>query len=223
MLELKNIYKKYESKVVLDDVSLSMKKGEVAILLGRSGVGKSTLLRVLNGLDHFDSGEIFLKGKIGMVFQDFNLFRHLRVEENLTLPLILTLRKNKKEAKKIAQKLLESFNLLDLAKSFPSELSGGQKQRLAIARAVAMNPALLCLDEPTSALDPQTTHEVLEYIKLLSSQGYMILMTTHDMSILGKIDCTIYLMENGKIKEKVKSAEFFSNKDRYPSIVSHLR
>lgn len=222
MFEIKDLSKTYASKRILDRVNLSMKPGDVSVLLGRSGVGKSTLLRTLTGLEPFDEGEILMQGNVGMVFQDFHLFNHLTVEQNLVLPLMKVLHKKRKEAKDAAEDLLLKFRLAELASFYPSQLSGGQKQRVAIARAMAVSPALLCMDEPTSALDPKSTAEVLGCIKELSSQGYMILLSTHDLSILDQLDCTVHLMDQGRIQESASSHLFFQKRSDYPLLEAYL-
>ncbi len=230
MLRIKNITKKFGNKKIIDDVSLNINKSEVAILLGPSGVGKSTLLRLLNNLDQLDSGSIELDGKpldsktinkehlVGMVFQHFNLFNHLTVEENIRLALEKVLKKTKKEAQQIAHDLLEQYGLAEKANKYPSQLSGGQKQRLALARSIALKPKILCMDEPTSALDPLLTTHVAHIITKLAQQGYTILIATHDTALLDKIKCTIYLMDKGTIIESATSDEFNKNKSLYPKI-----
>ena len=230
MLTIKHLTKKFGNKKILDDVSLNVGKGEIAVLLGSSGVGKSTLLRILNSLETFDSGSIELDGKplnpktinkkhlVGMVFQHFNLFNHLTVEENITLALTKVLGKTQKEAQKIAHTLLEQYGLGDKANKYASQLSGGQKQRLAIARSIALKPQILCLDEPTSALDPLLTTYIANTITQLAKQEYTILIATHDTDLLDKLNCTIYLMGKGKIVESATSTEFNQNKSKYPKL-----
>jgi len=230
MLKIENVSKKFNEKVVLDNFSLLVDKGEVAVLLGPSGVGKSTILRVLNNLETIDSGNIFYNNKeidiksinknhlIGMVFQLFNLFEHLTVEQNITLALEKVMNKSKKNARKIALELLTHYGLADKKEKFISQLSGGQKQRLAIARALAIKPQILCMDEPTSSLDPLLTTHVANNIQELADEGYLILVATHDTDLLEKLNCTIYLMDKGKIIESATSIEFFKNKETYPLI-----
>lgn len=230
MLSIKNLSKKFHGKKILDDVSLQVKRGEIAVLLGSSGVGKSTLLRILNNLESLDSGQLFLDDKsldaqtiikkhlVGMVFQQFNLFDHLTVEENITLALENVLGKSKAEAHRIAHELLKHFGLEDKAHNYIAQLSGGQKQRLALARALALKPQIICLDEPTSALDPLLTTYVANNIQQLAHEGYMVLVASHDISLLNKLDCTIYLMDAGKIVETAKSIDFRKNPNHYPRI-----
>ncbi len=230
MLLIKNLIKKFGDKKILDDVSLQVQHGEIAVLLGASGVGKSTLLRIMNNLETIDQGTIMLDGKpldlttvnkthvVGMVFQHFNLFEHLTVEQNITLALEKGAGTSSAEAKKIAHALLKRYGLESQAQAYISQLSGGQKQRLAIARALALEPKILCLDEPTSALDPLLTSYVASNIKALAEQGIIVLVATHDTTLLEKLPCTIYLMQNGKIIETAKSQEFYANKEKFPAI-----
>ncbi len=230
MLAIKNITKSYHGKKILDNVSLSVDKGKIAILLGPSGVGKSTLLRILNNLETVDSGSVTLNGKpldlkkinqehiCGMVFQGFNLFEHLTVEQNITLALQKVLGKTAQEAQNIAHTLLKQYGLLEKVDAYPSQLSGGQKQRLAIARSVAMKPKIICFDEPTSALDPLLTTHVANTIQELAHEGYIVVIASHDTALLDKLDCDIYLMAHGAIAETAPSKDFFKNKSTYPQL-----
>ncbi len=230
MLVIKHLSKIFNTKKVLDDINLTVDKGEIALFLGASGVGKSTLLRVLNNLETLDHGTIELNGqqldlkqaaqqhRVGMVFQQFNLFDHLTVEENITLALEKVAGKSKKEARSIAHNLLKKYGLEDKAHLYPNSLSGGQKQRLALARSLALKPEIMCLDEPTSALDPLLTNYVAQNIKQLAQGGYIVLVATHDISILNLLDCTIYLMKDGRIVETAHSKEFIRNKEHFPQI-----
>lgn len=234
MLELKNLSKKFHQKVVLDDLSLSVGKGQIATLLGSSGVGKSTLLRVLNNLETLDAGQILLDGKqldlnqvnkihkIGMVFQQFNLFEHLTVIQNITLALEQVEGQSKAEAQKVAMNLLQKYGLQDKAHVQISQLSGGQKQRLAIARTLALKPTIICFDEPTSALDPLLTSYVAESIKELAQQGYTILVATHDTSLLEKLVGTVYLMDSGKIVESADITKFLAQRSDYPKLLDFV-
>ncbi len=228
MLSIENLTKKFGRKKVLDAVSLSVPKGGIAVLLGPSGVGKSTLLRVLNNLESIDEGIINLDGApldlnavtqehlCGIVFQQFNLFEHLTVLENITLALEKTLGKSKKEAHRIALDLLEHYDLADKKDAYPSQLSGGQKQRLALARTIALRPKIICFDEPTSALDPLLTTHVARTIQELADEGYIILIATHDTALLDKLRCSIYLMDDGKIVESSSSKELSEKPQRFP-------
>ena len=234
MLDIKNVSKSFGNKIILDHVSLQIDKGEIAVLLGASGVGKSTLLRVLNHLEIPDSGSFYLNAKpldlstvnqthtIGFVFQNFNLFDHLTVEENITLALEKVSGKSKNEAQAIAKKLLEHYGLADKAHVYPADLSGGQKQRLALARTLALKPQVICLDEPTSALDPLLTAYVATIIQDLAKEGYIVLVATHDTSLLERLHCTIYLMKDGKIVETASTSELAKHPTSYPQIKNFI-
>ncbi len=235
MLDIKNVSKKFGAKTILDHVFLQVAKGEIAVLLGASGVGKSTLLRILNHLETSDSGSFFLNGKpldlntvnqthtVGFVFQNFNLFDHLTVKENITLALEKALGKSKKEADAIAKQLLDHYGLSDKATAYPADLSGGQKQRLALARTLALKPQVICLDEPTSALDPMLTAYVANIIQELAKEGYIVLVATHDTTLLERLQCSIYLMKDGKIIQSASSAELARNPSAYPLISNFLQ
>ncbi len=230
MLKINDITKTFGSKKVLDGISLQVNTGEVAVLLGSSGVGKSTLLRVLNNLETAERGTIHFndmtldiptlhqKHLVGMVFQQFNLFEHLTVERNITLGLEKVLGKTAAQAHEIATQLLTHYGLADKANAPISSLSGGQKQRLAIARTVAMRPAIICMDEPTSALDPLLTTHVANTIQGLAHEGYIVLVATHDTGLLDKLECTIYLMKDGKIIESAHNSAFKKQPEKYPEI-----
>lgn len=230
MLKIKNLSKSFNNKKVLDNISFDVKNGEIAVFLGQSGVGKSTLLRILNNLESYEDGEIILNNKpldlkkaneehlIGMVFQQFNLFEHMTVERNITFVLEKSAKKNCHDAKLIAQDLLKKFGLLDKANLPVTELSGGQKQRLAIARTLSLKPQVVCLDEPTSALDPMLTGFVANNIEELRNQNYTVLVTTHDIALIERLECTIYLMDSGKIVESTLSQEYFAHPEQYPLI-----
>ncbi len=230
MLELQNIRKSFKNKTVVNDVSVVVPQGSVAIFLGQSGVGKSTILRMLSGLDHADAGQIKINGKlfdhkaqhachmVGMVFQHFNLFSHKTVKQNITLALEKVLHKNTQEADEIAYKLLKQFGLESYANASVDALSGGQKQRLALARALAMKPYIICMDEPTSALDPMLTAYVADLISDLAKQGYIVVVATHDTVLIEKIDCMIYLMQDGKIVQSARSIDYKAHPEQYPRL-----
>ena len=224
MLVIKDLSKQFHGKKIVDNISFTVDKGGIAMLIGPSGVGKSTLLRILNNLETIDGGSITLDDKpldskehiSGMVFQGFNLFEHLTVEQNITIALEKVMGLSTKEAKRVARTLLKRYGLLEKADAYPSQLSGGQKQRLAIARTIAMKPKIICFDEPTSALDPMLTSHVAKNIQELANEGYIVLIASHDTALLDKLDCTIYLMDEGKIAQQATSREFFKNKANYP-------
>ncbi|MFC1845491.1 amino acid ABC transporter ATP-binding protein [Candidatus Dependentiae bacterium] len=235
MLRLENVTKTFSGKKILDNVSLRVERGEIAVLLGKSGVGKSTLLRVLNNLETMETGSVYLDNKkldtatinrghkIGMVFQQFNLFAHMTVEKNITFVLEKVLKKSATKARDIAKELLEHYGLSERAKVLVSSLSGGQKQRLAIARTVALKPQIICMDEPTSALDPLLTTHVATTIQKLADEGYMLLLASHDTALLEKLTCTIYLMDGGHIIESATSTDFFKNRSTYPLIDTFVK
>jgi ABC-type polar amino acid transport system ATPase subunit len=230
MLTLHNVSKAFKDKVVLKDITLQVPKGQIALLLGSSGTGKSTLLRILNKLEVPTTGTIFLDNKplssfqqIGMVFQHFNLFQHITVEHNITLALEKVLGWRPEKAQAHAQALLMKYKLEALADYPISTLSGGQKQRLAIARAVALSPQVLCMDEPTSALDPSLTSQVITHIQQLASEGFIVLVATHDRELIASLDCTIYLMDQGHIIESAHSKEFQADPTRFKHLYTYIQ
>ena len=187
MLEVKNLYKDFNNRPILKDISFTLKDGEIMTIVGPSGAGKTTLLRIIAGLETKDSGEILIdgqaydSGKVGVVFQDYNLFPNLNVLQNITLAPTMVLKESKEEANKKAYELLNRLQMNGREKQYPYELSGGQKQRVAIARALAMKPRILCYDEPTSALDPNLRKEVERMILGLKKSGLTQLIITHDL------------------------------------------
>lgn len=187
MLEVKNLYKEFNNRPILKDISFTLKDGEIMTIVGPSGAGKTTLLRIIAGLETKDSGEILINGqaydsgKVGVVFQDYNLFPNLNVLQNITLAPTMALKESKEEANKKAYELLNRLQMNGREKQYPYELSGGQKQRIAIARALAMKPRILCYDEPTSALDPNLRKEVERMILGLKKSGLTQLIITHDL------------------------------------------
>ena len=210
----------------LDGVSAEIKKGEVVVVIGPSGSGKSTFLRSLNLLESATSGSVFFEGvditdskvdinfhrrKMGMVFQQFNLFPHMNVLRNLTLAPMKLLKKSKEEAEKKAMELLERVGLADRAMAYPSQLSGGQKQRVAIVRALCMDPDVMLFDEPTSALDPEMVGEVLDVMKKLATDGMTMVVVTHEMGFARDVADRILFMCDGKIMEEGTPEEFFAN------------
>lgn len=187
MLEVKNLYKEFNNRPILKDISFTLKDGEIMTIVGPSGAGKTTLLRIIAGLETKDSGEILIdgqaydSGKVGVVFQDYNLFPNLNVLQNITLAPTMVLKESKEEANKKAYELLNRLQMNGREKQYPYELSGGQKQRVAIARALAMKPRILCYDEPTLALDPNLRKEVEKMILGLKKSGLTQLIITHDL------------------------------------------
>lgn len=188
MLEVKNLCKEFNNRPILKDISFTLKDGEIMTIVGPSGAGKTTLLRIIAGLETKDSGEILIDGKlydpgkVGVVFQDFNLFPNLNVLQNVTLAPTMVLKESKEEADQNAKKLLDQLQMTGREKQYPYQLSGGQKQRVAIARALAMKPRILCYDEPTSALDPNLRKEVEKMILDLKKSGLTQLIITHDLT-----------------------------------------
>ncbi len=220
--------KKYYGKDIhaLDGVSAEIKKGEVVVIIGPSGSGKSTYLRSLNLLESATGGSVYFEGvditdpkvninlhrrKMGMVFQQFNLFPHMTVMKNLTLAPIKLLKKSKEEAEKKALELLERVGLADRAGAYPAQLSGGQKQRVAICRALCMDPDVMLFDEPTSALDPEMVGEVLDVMKNLAKEGMTMVVVTHEMGFAKDVADRILFMCDGKIMEEGTPEEFFTN------------
>ncbi len=230
MIEVIDITKKFDDFTVLENVSLDIKKGEIVSIIGPSGSGKSTLLRCLNRLEEIQSGTIKIEGepvdknncrKLGMVFQNFNLFPHKTVIENIIEAPVIVKKEKKEEAKKLARKLLEDVGLSDREDSYPSQLSGGQKQRVAIARALAMNPDIMLFDEPTSALDPELVGEVLGVIKKLAKEHMTMVIVTHEMAFAKEISDRVVFMDKGKIVEQGSPEAVFENPE-HPRIKSFL-
>lgn len=226
MLYINNLYKCFGETQVLKGIDEHIKKGEVLVLIGPSGSGKSTFLRCLNLLEKPTSGEITFEGKsitnkecdinkirekMGMVFQQFNLFPHKTVLENITMAPIKVKKISKEKAIEKAMELLAKVGLSDKANSYPSSLSGGQKQRIAIARALAMEPDVILFDEPTSALDPEMVGEVLNVMKQLAKDGMTMVVVTHEMGFAKEVGSRIIFMDNGKIIEKGAPNEIFFN------------
>ncbi len=226
MIELKNVHKKFGKLEVLKGVNLTVKEGEVIAIIGPSGSGKSTLLRSINHLETIDDGEILIDGKrmggstkqikearlnLGMVFQQFNLFPHLTVHDNIALAPKLNHRYNKEELEKVIDELLSKVGLLEKKNSYPPQLSGGQQQRIAIARALAMKPKYMLFDEPTSALDPELIGEVLRVIRQLADDGMTMIIVTHEMSFAREIADRVIMIDGGVIIEEGSPERIFSN------------
>ena len=226
MIKVENLKKQYGDNVVLKDISLYVEKGEAISVIGPSGSGKSTFLRCINGLEELSGGHICVdefaladknlnidkfREKVGMVFQNFNLFPHLTVLQNITLAPVTLKKVTKLEAIKLGKELLEKVGLLDKADVYPSSLSGGQKQRVAIARALAMKPEALLFDEPTSALDPEMVGEVLKVMKDLAKEGMTMIVVTHEMGFAREVCDRVIFMADGEIVEQGKPEEVFLN------------
>ena len=225
LLEVKHLHKEFGSSVILRDLNLEVRRGEVVVIIGPSGCGKSTLLCCLNGLEGIQSGEILLDGtpmdagnisamwqKIGMVFQSYDLFPHLSVMDNILLAPMKVQKRKRAEAEQEAMALLEKVGLAGRRNDYPRQLSGGQKQRIAIVRALIMHPEILLLDEITAALDPEMVHEVLEVVLNLARSGSTMLIVTHEMSFARAVADRILLLENGGIAEESSDpASFFAH------------
>lgn len=224
VVSLRNIVKKFGNLVILDDMSLDVYEHEIVVLCGPSGGGKSTLLRIINGLEKINSGKIFYRGvevsnknihnirkHIGMVFQQFNLFNNLTVRDNLLAAPIRILKKDKKEALDRATDYLELFGIADKIDSYPHQLSGGQKQRVAIVRSLMMEPDLILFDEPTSALDPEMIKEVLDAIRRLSSMGMTMIIVTHEMGFAREVASRICFLESARIQVDTDAKSFFED------------
>lgn len=226
MIHVSNLHKSFGKNDVLKGIDEHIKKGEVVVVIGPSGSGKSTFLRCLNLLEQPTSGEIIFEGssltqkgvdinkireKMGMVFQQFNLFPHKTVLQNLTIAPMKVKKLSSDEAKKKAMALLERVGLSNKATAYPSSLSGGQKQRIAIARALAMEPDVMLFDEPTSALDPEMVGEVLNVMKDLAKEGMTMVVVTHEMGFAREVGDRILFMDNGNIVEQGTPEEIFNN------------
>jgi len=216
MIEIENLVCRFGGTVAVDNVSMTVEKGEVVVIIGPSGAGKSTLIRCMNALEAFESGRIIIDGitvdkdhkhihelrlEVGMVFQQFNLFPHLNVIDNITLAQKVVRKRSRGEAERKAMKLLETVNLTDKVDAYPEQLSGGQKQRVAIARALAMDPKVMLFDEVTSALDPEMIGEVLEVMKRLASAGMTMVIVTHEIGFAREAADRVIFMDDGKIVE----------------------
>ena len=211
LFEMKHIKKSFGALDVLRDISLEVDKGEVLSIIGPSGSGKSTLLRCATGLETPDRGEIIKNGKIGLVFQNFNLFPHFSVIKNITDAPIKVQKRDKKEVYVQARELLKKMGLSDKENYYPYQLSGGQQQRVSIARALCMNPDILFFDEPTSALDPELTGEILKVIKDLAAEHITMVIVTHEMSFARDISDRIIFMDDGLIAVEGTPEEVFSS------------
>ncbi|MBR1482895.1 MAG: amino acid ABC transporter ATP-binding protein [Ruminococcus sp.] len=226
LIKVNNLCKNFDDVEVLKGINAEIDKGDVMVVIGASGSGKSTFLRCLNLLEEPTSGSIYFEGtnitdtsvdinvhrqKMGMVFQQFNLFPHMTVLKNMTLGPVKLLGQTKAEAEANAMRLLERVGLADRADAYPSQLSGGQKQRIAIVRALAMNPDVMLFDEPTSALDPEMVGEVLEVMKQLARDGMTMVVVTHEMGFAREVGTNIVFVDEGVIVEQGDPKEFFEN------------
>lgn len=224
MIKLSNVSKWYGNFQVLTDCSTHVKKGEVVVICGPSGSGKSTLIKTINGLEPFQKGEILVDGisvgdpktnlsklraRIGMVFQNFELFPHMSVRENLTIGQVKVLGRSVEEATERGLKYLDRVGLIEQKDKFPGQLSGGQQQRVAIARALAMDPIAMLFDEPTSALDPEMINEVLDVMVGLAQEGMTMMVVTHEMGFARKVADRVVFMDKGLIVEDCVKEEFF--------------
>ena len=223
MIKLENVHKSFGKNEVLKGINLQIDKGEVVVIIGPSGSGKSTVLRTMNYLEEPTSGHVIVDGmdlsdknklnavrtEVGMVFQNFNLFPHMTVLDNLILAPVNVRKTDKKEAQNIAMKLLERVGLADKAQMYPDSLSGGQKQRVAIARALAMKPKVMLFDEPTSALDPEMVREVLDVMKSLADEGMTMVIVTHEMGFAKEVADRVLFVDGGQILEDGTPAQVF--------------
>ena len=226
VIELRHVEKHYGSLHVLKDINLEVDKGEVLVIIGPSGSGKSTLCRTINRLETIDSGDILIEGKplpqegkelagmrseLGMVFQQFNLFSHMTILENVTLGPTEVLGASKEEAKRTAMELLGRVGVAEQADKVPAQLSGGQQQRVAIARSLAMHPKAMLFDEPTSALDPEMINEVLDVMVGLAKQGMTMVVVTHEMNFARRVADRVVFMADGQILEQGAPDVFFDH------------
>ncbi|MBO1268641.1 amino acid ABC transporter ATP-binding protein [Arthrobacter cavernae] len=237
LLETKEITKSYGDHHVLKGIDFTIEPGEVVAVIGPSGGGKSTFLRCLNLLETPSSGHVVfdgedllapkvdldrLRSRMGMVFQQFNLFPNMTALKNIMLPQMDVLKLSKKDAEARAMELLEKVNMTHRAHVYPNRLSGGQKQRIAIARAVAMNPKVMLFDEPTSALDPEVVHDVLDVMAGLAADGMTMVVVTHEMGFARKVADRVVFIDGGKIAADLPPEEFFSEANTNPRIRSFL-
>ena len=240
VIEMRHVSKTFGDLRVLKDINLSVKTGEVVVVIGPSGSGKSTLCRTINRLESSDSGEIMISGKplpeegselaavraeLGMVFQSFNLFAHMDILKNVTIGPTEVLGMSREDAEREAMELLERVGVASQAKKVPAQLSGGQQQRVAIARSLAMHPRAMLFDEPTSALDPEMINEVLDVMVNLAGQGMTMIVVTHEMNFARRVADRVVFMEDGEILEEGSPEEFFEHPktDRAKEFLDSIR
>ena len=239
MIEIRNVSKWYGNFQVLADCTTKVEKGQVVVVCGPSGSGKSTLIKCVNGLEPFQQGDVIVDGisvaakdtdlprlrsRIGMVFQNFELFPHMSVTDNINLGQIKVLGRSREAASAKSLKLLERVGLQEQALKYPGQLSGGQQQRVAIARALAMDPIAMLFDEPTSALDPEMINEVLEVMVKLAQEGMTMMVVTHEMGFARKVAHRVVFMDEGRIVEDAKKEDFFGSprSDRAQQFLSKI-
>ncbi|MBV4419288.1 amino acid ABC transporter ATP-binding protein [Clostridium tyrobutyricum] len=240
MIEALDLTKRFNDLTVFQNLNVKVKKGEVLVVIGPSGSGKSTFLRCLNHLEDINGGEIIIEGeklnpkdkkflrkiatKMGMVFQNFNLFPHMTTIQNVMEAPAVVKKENKKQVRERAERLLDKVGLSDKMDYYPSKLSGGQKQRVAIARALAMNPDIMLFDEPTSALDPELVGEVLNVMKKLAEDGMTMVVVTHEMGFAKEVADRVIFMDEGKIVEQGTPEDVFDNpkQDRTKSFLNKV-
>ena len=242
LIEIKNLKKSFGKLEVLSDVSFAVEKGDVVAVIGSSGSGKSTMLRCIINLETVNGGDIIIEGeplvksgeypshkkvkeitgKMGMVFQQFNLFPHLSVRKNLEMPVLLAKKRDKKAVEAECEEMLRKVGLLDKIDAYPSQLSGGQKQRVAIARALMLSPDIMLFDEPTSALDPELTGEVLGVMKKLAEEHMTMIVVTHERAFAKDVANKVIFMDGGKILEEGTPDDIF-NHPKHPRTAEFLR
>ena len=238
VLRIEHLHKEFEGSVILEDLNLTVRRGEVIVVIGPSGCGKSTFLRCINALEDIQGGQILLDGlpvrrdakdvtqmrqKIGMVFQSYDLFPHKTILHNITLAPEKVQKRPRAEAEKEAMELLERVGLADRAGDYPRQLSGGQKQRVAIVRALCMHPEILLLDEITAALDPEMVHEVLEVVVSLARSGSTMLIVTHEMAFARAIADRVLFLDGGEIVEESSDPKAFFTKPQTPRAQAFLK
>lgn len=239
MITFKNVHKWFKQLHVLNDINFSVETGEVVVICGPSGSGKSTMIRCINRLEPIQAGEIIvdnmslkdprtditrLRAEIGLVFQQFNLYPHMTVLENVTLAPVKVRKMKRRQAQALSMELLEKVGIREKASSYPAQLSGGQQQRVAIARGLAMRPKIMLFDEPTSALDPEMINEVLDVMRKLAIEGMTMVVVTHEMGFAREVAHRVVFMDAGRLVESAPPVDFFTNPqhDRTKSFLSKI-